>query len=204
MFISRQTHSYTFKWYLCVGGASPWWTHVFSLPRWLDAQKTLGCCPLDNESRRTSWWSNGSHFLPYLSPQVLGPRFYFRSVAPSRAVWYCKSSHPRPSASFCHHKKDTKQTVQNLSPFKWQNVRFYWFLHAAWPHVIKKQKRSKPLRGGTLLHSTSVCCFSHHLFLWLMHSFNMINENATALQFLSQATTISLIFFWSLNKIQLF
>lgn len=114
-------------------GASAWWTPVFSLPQWLDAQKPLGYRPFDNESRRTSWWPNGSHFLPYLSPQVLGPRFYYSSAAPNRAVWYCKTSYPWPFVSFCHNKKTQNRLyrIEALSSDKlWSfTVSYVWLGH---------------------------------------------------------------------------
>lgn len=69
---------------------------------------------------------------------------------------------------------------------------FYCSLRVSWPHVIKKKNRSKPVRGGGLFHSINVCCFSHPFFSGWLHSFNMMNGNATAQQFRSRATTISL------------
>lgn len=127
----RAVHNYRFKSCFCVGERTSD-EHLRSV---CCDDRLLGCCPFEKESCRTSWWPNGSHFLPNLSPQLLGPRFYYSAAAHSRAVQHCKTSHPWPSVSFCHHKKKQNRDILCrfegiLSDIRWGfTVSYVWLCH---------------------------------------------------------------------------
>lgn len=143
----RAAYNYRFKSCSCVGEQMSD-EHLRSV---CCDDQPLGCCPFEKESHRTSWWPNDSHFLPNLSPQLLGPRFCYSAAAHTRAVRYYKTSHPWTSVSFCHHKKKQNR-------HKWHKVRFHCVLCVALPHVMKKENWSKPVGGGGIA-SLNQCMF---------------------------------------------